>query len=48
MKKKNILEKNAALVLFIGLLVFWQGICSVFHVSEFIFPSPIQISQNLI
>jgi NitT/TauT family transport system permease protein len=47
MKKKNILEKNAALVLFIALLVIWQLICSVFKVSEFIFPSPIQIGENL-
>ena len=27
------------------MLALWQGICSIFNISEFIFPSPLQIGK---
>jgi NitT/TauT family transport system permease protein len=33
-------------ILLIALLLFWQGICSAFEVSEFIFPSPTRIASQ--
>jgi NitT/TauT family transport system permease protein len=30
------------------MLLLWQGICSAFNVSEFIFPSPLRIWQQLL
>ena len=47
MKKKSILERNAALILFCAILALWQATCTLFNVSEFIFPSPTQIGANL-
>ena len=35
--------KFAPLILLVAIIVIWQAICSLFNVSEFIFPSPIQI-----
>ena len=48
MNQKNFAERNAALLLLIFTLATWQAICVVFSVSEFIFPSPYQITLNLI
>ena len=42
------LEKWAPWLLTAALLIIWQAICSFFHVSDFIFPSPISITQSLI
>lgn len=47
MNTRKILEANAASILFVLTLLIWQAICSGFNVSEFIFPSPIQIANNL-
>ena len=35
--------KFAPLILLVAIIVIWQATCSLFNVSEFIFPSPIQI-----
>jgi len=35
-------------VMMIIILILWQAICSIFNVSEFIFPSPYAIFQSLI
>lgn len=40
-------EKFAPLILLIAIIALWQVICSLFNVSEFIFPSPIQIVYAL-
>ena len=42
------LEKAAPWLLSAAILVVWQAICSLFNVSDFIFPSPITIVQALI
>ena len=39
--------KFAPLILLIAIIALWQAICSFFNVSEFIFPSPIQIVHAL-
>ncbi len=39
--------KFAPLILLIAIIALWQAICSLFNVSEFIFPSPIQIVHAL-
>lgn len=41
-------ERFAPWILLILILVFWQIVCSVFNVSEFIFPSPLAIGQSLV
>ncbi len=35
-------------ILLLATLLLWQGICSAFNVSEFIFPSPVRIWQQLL
>ena len=40
-------EKFAPLILLIAIIALWQAVCSLFNVSEFIFPSPIQIVYAL-
>jgi NitT/TauT family transport system permease protein len=45
--QKN-LKKIAPWVLLVAILGLWQLICSVFAVSEFIFPSPLAIAQALV
>ena len=41
--KKSLLQKSAPWLLMALVLVVWQAICSLFNVSEFIFPSPAAI-----
>ncbi len=40
------LERYAPLILLVATLVLWQLICTVFNVSEFIFPSPWRIVEQ--
>jgi len=40
------LERYAPLVLLVATLALWQLICTVFNVSEFIFPSPWRIVEQ--
>lgn len=42
------LKKIAPWILLAAILGVWQLICSVFSVSEFIFPSPLAIAQALV
>jgi NitT/TauT family transport system permease protein len=42
------LEAWAPWIVSAGILVVWQIVCQVFEVSEFIFPSPIQIVKSLV
>lgn len=44
--KKTPLERAAPLLLLVATVVLWQGICSAFGVSEFIFPSPARIAEQ--
>jgi NitT/TauT family transport system permease protein len=46
MKTKTI-ERFAPWALLIGILVLWQLICTAFKVSEFIFPSPWRIAEQV-
>jgi len=46
--KAKTLERAAPMLLLAAILVIWQAICSIFSISEFIFPSPIQIVHALI
>jgi NitT/TauT family transport system permease protein len=41
------LESWSPWILLVGTLVLWQAICSAFNVSEFIFPSPLRIWDQL-
>ena len=41
------LERWAPWLLAAAILVVWQAICTIFNVSEFIFPSPLQIVRSL-
>jgi len=47
MHQKSI-ERWSPWILLVSSLVIWQIICSVFNVSEFIFPSPLRIWNQLI
>lgn len=42
------LEAWAPWIILLALLATWQAICSVFKVSDFIFPSPYTIAQALV
>jgi NitT/TauT family transport system permease protein len=44
---KSILTRFAAWFLLLAILLLWQAICSMFDVSEFIFPSPLAIGGAL-
>ncbi|WP_395701171.1 ABC transporter permease [Aquabacterium sp.] len=48
MKKSKTLESWSPWVLLVVVLLLWQAICSVFAVSDFIFPSPARIWQQLV
>ena len=41
------LEAWSPWILLVGTLLIWQAVCSTFQVSEFIFPSPLRIWQQL-
>ncbi|MGS0758592.1 ABC transporter permease, partial [Roseateles sp. GG27B] len=43
--KRPQFERLAPWLLLVAILLLWQGICSVFQVSDFIFPSPWRIAQ---
>ena len=42
------LQSASPWILLLATLLLWQGICSAFNVSEFIFPSPARIWQQLL
>jgi NitT/TauT family transport system permease protein len=42
------LEKAMPWLFAAGILLVWQGVCSLFNVSDFIFPSPINIVKALV
>ena len=42
------LETWAPWGLLVATLLIWQALCSLFNVSEFIFPSPIRIWQQMV
>jgi NitT/TauT family transport system permease protein len=46
--KSRALEKWSPWLLLFAVIAFWQGVCSLFNVSEFIFPSPLRIWEQLI
>jgi NitT/TauT family transport system permease protein len=46
--KPKTLETWSPWILLLAILLLWQLICSVFNVSEFIFPSPAKIWQQLL
>ena len=41
--KRQTLERWAPWVLLLAIVALWQAVCSLFDVSEFIFPSPARI-----
>ena len=46
--KARRLEAWSPWVLLVATLLLWQGVCSALNVSEFIFPSPLRIAQQMI
>ena len=46
--RTGFIERYAPWLLLAAIVVLWQAICSLFDVSEFIFPSPIAIAQSLV
>ena len=46
--KRKTFEAWAPWALLVVILALWQAICSAFNVSEFIFPSPIRIAEQLV
>jgi NitT/TauT family transport system permease protein len=47
MKPRRI-ERFAPWLLLVAIVVLWQAICSAFKVSEFIFPSPLRIAEQIV
>ena len=48
MMNNKTLQTWSPWILLIATLLLWQGICSAFNVSEFIFPSPARIWSQLL
>jgi NitT/TauT family transport system permease protein len=48
MTRNRRLERWAPWLLAAAIVVVWQAICSIFDISDFIFPSPIQIVRSLV
>ena len=48
MNSSQRLESWSPWILLVGTLLIWQGVCSAFNVSEFIFPSPLRIWEQLV
>jgi len=48
MTRNRQLERWAPWLLAIVIVIVWQAICSIFDISDFIFPSPIQIVRSLV
>ncbi len=46
--KRDTLRRASPFVLLAAVLLLWQAVCVVFAVPEFIFPSPLQITQQFI
>jgi NitT/TauT family transport system permease protein len=44
----KLLKRSAPWLLLLGILMIWELVCRIFDVSSFVFPSPIQIVQQLI
>ena len=42
----KLLERWSPWLLLLAVVLLWQILCSAFHVSEFIFPSPLRIGQQ--
>ncbi len=45
MRRKQ-LERWAPWVLLVAVITLWQAVCSVFKISEFIFPGPLRIAEQ--
>jgi len=43
----KVIERWSPLVLLLVLVALWQGVCVLFAIPEFIFPSPTQIAQAM-
>ncbi len=46
--RRQTTERWSPWILLLAMLLLWQGICSGLNVSEFIFPSPLRIWQQLL
>ncbi|MCM5681379.1 ABC transporter permease [Schlegelella sp. S2-27] len=44
----KLLERWAPWVLLLSVVIVWQVVCSAFQVSEFIFPSPLRIWEQMV
>ncbi|MEY2718263.1 MAG: hypothetical protein RIQ49_2750 [Pseudomonadota bacterium] len=42
------LERVSSWILLIVIIILWQAICSLFQISEFIFPSPLRIFEQFL
>jgi NitT/TauT family transport system permease protein len=41
-------ERVSSWILLIAIVILWQAICSLFQISEFIFPSPVRIFEQFL
>ena len=41
-------ERVSSWILLIAIVIFWQAICSLLQISEFIFPSPVRIFEQFL
>jgi NitT/TauT family transport system permease protein len=44
----SVADRALPALLLLLILLLWQGICSIFDVSEFIFPSPLAIGRSMV
>ncbi len=48
MSNKKQIERWSPWILLVATLIVWQAVCSAFSVSEYIFPSPLRIWEQLV
>ena len=48
MSKPKMVERWSPWILLVITLLIWQGLCSAFNVSEFVFPSPARIWSQMV
>jgi len=48
MSKPKMVERWSPWILLVVTLLIWQGLCSAFNVSEFVFPSPARIWSQMV
>jgi NitT/TauT family transport system permease protein len=48
MKRSKRIEHWSPWILLVAVIALWQAVCSLFNVSDFVFPSPLRVAQQMV